>query len=175
MTLIPAILKRRSVRQYSNKKVEADKLKLVLEAARMAPSAKNRQDWKFIVVRDAARKREIAKIANEQSFIAEADVVVVACGIGLDYTMTCGHPGYLVDVAIAMDHLTLQAAEEGLGTCWIGAFCQEPVRELLGLPKGTSVVTLTPLGYPADNPSTKMRKDLNSIVYEDKWGRSTEL
>lgn len=171
MALMSPILKRRSIRSYLDKKVEDEKLSTVLEAARLAPSAKNRQEWRFIVVKDAARKEKLVKAAGNQEFIAEADVIIAACGLDTDYHMTCGHPGFLVDVSIAMDHLTLQAAEEGLGTCWIGAFQQKKVQEILGVPDKASVVALTPLGYPAEEAKPRKRKKMSSIVFQEEWGR----
>jgi len=112
----------------------------ILEAARMAPSAHNSQPYKFIVVRDAEKRRQLAKAALDQSFIAQAPV------------------------AIAIDHLTLAAVEENLGTCWIGAFSQKEVKEILEIPEKYKVVTLLPLGYPDDKASQKNRKELEELV-----------
>lgn len=101
-----------------------------------------------------------------------APVVIAACGVDADYVMRCGHPAYLVDVTIAVDHLTLKAAEEGLGTCWIGAFNQDQVKKILDIPEEVRVVTLLPLGYPAATPGSKhkKRKELPEIVMYNQWG-----
>jgi nitroreductase len=99
--------------------------------------------------------------------------VIVACGTS-DYVMTCGQLTYPIDVAIAVDHMTLAAVEEGLGTCWIGAFYEDKVKEILGVPQTVRVVALLPLGYPAEPAKmaqavSKPRKPLEEIVVYDGW------
>jgi len=155
-----AIRERRSVRSYEKKEVPEEKIERVLEAARLAPSASNRQLWKFIVVRDEARRQKISKAASNQNFIAEAPVVIAA----VNHIMHCGVPSYAVDLAIAVDHMTLAAAEENLGTCWIGDFSQEEVKKILNIPEKYKVVALLPLGFPADKPKVKLRRPLKEIV-----------
>ncbi|MEA1964490.1 MAG: nitroreductase family protein [Candidatus Aerophobetes bacterium] len=171
MEVKQAIQKRRSVRSYEKRAVPEEKIKRVLEAARLAPSASNRQLWKFIVVRDETRRQEIAKAASNQSFIAEAPVVIAAVGLDPDSLMRCGVPRYAVDLAIAVDHMTLAAVEENLGTCWIGSFSQEKVKKMLNIPEKYKVVALLPLGFPADKPKVKSRRSLKEIVcYETFTG-----
>jgi nitroreductase len=164
MRVLEAIKERRSVRSYKNLPVPDDKLTRVLRGARLAPSAGNRQPWKFIVVKDGEKKRALAKASAGQGFVGEAPVVIAAVAIGPERLMTCGVPSYAVDLAIAVDHMTLVAAEEGLGTCWIGAFSQDEVRHLLEVPESHTVVAVLPLGYPADSPRPKTRKALEEIV-----------
>jgi len=159
-----AIRERRSVRSYEKKEVPEEKIERVLEAARLAPSASNRQLWKFIVVRDEARRQKISKAASNQNFIAEAPVVIAAVGLNPNHIMHCGVPSYAVDLAIAVDHMTLAAAEENLGTCWIGDFSQEEVKKILNIPEKYKVVALLPLGFPADKPKVKLRRPLKEIV-----------
>lgn len=158
------VKERRSVRSYKDLQVSDDKLTRVLRGARFAPSAGNRQPWKFIVVREEEKRKALAKASSGQSFVAEAPVVIAAVAIGPERLMECGVPSYAVDLAIAVDHMTLVAAEEGLGTCWIGAFSQTEVRRLLKVPEAHRVVALLPLGYPADSPRPKTRKALEEIV-----------
>jgi len=171
MNVSQAIRKRRSVRAYLNKPVEEEKLRRVLEAARLAPSARNMQEWRFVVVRDKATREKLVDAAKGQKFVGEAPVVIAACGTITDYTMTCGQLTYPIDLAIAVDHMTLQAVEEGLGTCWVGAFHEEKAKEVLGIPKGVRVVALLPLGYPShETPEQeKPRKPLSEIVVYEKW------
>jgi len=169
MEVMECIRARRSVRSYQAKQVEEEKLQQVLEAARLAPSASNRQEWKFIVVRDEAMRKELARAAHGQSFIAQAPVVIVACATSTEHVMPCGHPSHLVDLAIAIDHMTLAARELGLGTCWVGAFEQEEVKRLMGVPASATVVELLPLGYPTDWPGPRPRKDLSEIVSYERW------
>ncbi|MEA3311036.1 MAG: nitroreductase family protein, partial [candidate division WOR-3 bacterium] len=134
MDVTKAIRDRRSVRSYENKDIPQEVLLKVLEAARLAPSANNRQPWKFVVVREAAKRAALAKAAKEQQFVAEAPVVIAAVAMEPERTMTCGVPTYAVDLAIAVDHMTLAAVDQGLGSCWIGAFYQEDVRKILKIP-----------------------------------------
>ena len=122
MELIEVIKQRRSVRDYKDKPVPEDKLLRILEAGRLAPSGGNRQAWKFIVVRDSEKRRELAQAAEGQTFVGEAPVIIVAVATMPKPVMICGVPEYAVDLAIAVDHMTLAAVDQGLGTCWIGAF-----------------------------------------------------
>ena len=170
MDVHEAIRTRKSVRSYLDRAVEADKLQRVLEAARLAPSANNRQEWRFVVVTDPAVRRRLADEAAGQRFVGEAPVVIAACAETDRHNMRCGLPCYLLDVAIAIDHLTLAAAAEGLGTCWIGAFDPQKTREILGIPADVEVVELLPLGYPRDpKPAGKSRLPLDTIVHRERW------
>ena len=162
-----AIRKRKSVRKYLNKKVEEDKLSAVLEAGRLAPSASNRQEWRFIIVRDQVSKKKLAEAANNQSFIAEASIVIAACAETDEHVMSCGQACYPIDVAIALDHITLAAVELGLGTCWIGAFDEKKVKQILEIPSEVRVVALMPLGYPYD--SSVVNKNRLSISEISKY------
>lgn len=169
MELFEAIRSRYSVRSFRPEPVGDEVLDRVLEAARLAPSANNRQPWKFVVVRDRETRERLAEIARGQRFVAEAPVVIAAVAVTTDHIMTCGIPSYPVDLAIAVDHITLAAAAEGLGTCWIGAFYQQPARELLGIPDRYQIVALLPLGYPLRGPGSKRRKGLDEIVSYEKF------
>ena len=169
MDLYEAIEKRCSVRSYQDRAVEEDKLQRVLTAGRDAPSARNRQQWKFVVVRDEGVRKQVAEAA-EQPFLAEAPVIVAAVGLTPDETMYCDVPTDPVDCAIASDHLTLAAVAEGLGTCWIGHFKQDACRELLGVPSSAKIIELMPLGYPAAERKPKSRKPLDQVVCHDKFG-----
>ena len=167
MNVMEAIRKRKSVRKYLNKKVEEDKLSAVLEAGRLAPSASNRQEWRFIIVRDQVSKKKLAEAANNQSFIAEASIVIAACAETDEHVMSCGQACYPIDVAIALDHITLAAVELGLGTCWIGAFDEKKVKQILEIPSEVRVVALMPLGYPYD--SSVVNKNRLSISEISKY------
>jgi len=164
------IERRRSVRSFrTNKPVPEDSLKKILGAARLAPSAHNAQEYKFIVVRDEETRKELARAASDQRFIAEAPVIIVGVSLNPEYLLSSGVPAYAVDVAIAIDHMTLAAVEEGLGTCWIGAFNQEEVKKILNIPPQYKVVALLPLGTPYDEPGVKTRKSLKELVCYDKF------
>ncbi|MFH1731145.1 MAG: nitroreductase family protein [Planctomycetota bacterium] len=169
MNVMEAVRRRRSIRAYLDKPVEDEKLEAVLEAGRLAPSASNRQEWRYVVVRDPGTRAKLAEAANGQKFVGEAPVVLVACAKTDGHKMSCGEPCYPIDVAISLDHITLKAVEEGLGTCWIGAFDQPAVKKLLNIPEDIRVVQLMPLGYPAGQPAARSRLDLDDIVIPEKW------
>jgi nitroreductase len=169
MDVSVAISQRSSVRAYKATDVEEDKLKKVLEAARLSPSASNRQDWKFIVVRNKETRKKLAKAAFGQSFIGEAPVVIVACGTESKAMLACGQPTHTVDVSIACAYMILQAYELGLGTCWIGAFNEDETKKILSIPEHVRVVAMTPLGYPSQPPSQKFRNRLDQIVCYEKY------
>ena len=164
MEVMEAIEKRRSIRDYDDRSVPEEKLKRVLEAARLSPSASNRQDRKFVVARDEACRRALAQAAFGQGHVAQAPVVIAAVSTSPGYVMACGVPSFPVDLAIAADHMTLAAADEGLGTCWIGAFHQDSVRSILRIPEDHTVGVLLTLGFPRMTPQTTPRKALEEIV-----------
>lgn len=170
MDVYEAIRTRKSVRSYLDRAVEPEKLERILEAGRLAPSANNRQEWRFVVVTDADTRRRLADEGAGQRFVGEAPVVIAACAETDRHDMRCGIPCYPIDVAIAVDHMTLAATAEGLGTCWIGAFDPEKVRRILGIPQDIEVVELLPLGYPRDpKPAAKSRLPLETIVHREGW------
>jgi nitroreductase len=164
MELKEVIEKRESIRDYEDKPIPQDKLLRVLEAARLAPSGSNRQPWKFVVVKDRQTRQKLAQAAEGQTFVGKAPVVIAAVATMLELVMICGVPEYPVDLAIAVDHLTLAAVDEGLGTCWIGAFSQEKVCDILKIPKSCRTVALLPLGFPKQPGRPKVRKSLDEIV-----------
>ena len=167
MDVVEAIRKRRSVRAYRKEPLPEEKLKKILEAARLAPSARNSQSYKLIVVKNQGLRERLASEATRYSFIGEAPVIIAAVSLDPEYVMSCGVSAHPVDIAIALDHMTLVAVEEGLGTCWIGGFYQDKVKQILGIPEKYKVVALLPLGYPADGPRGKLRKPLKELVCYD--------
>ncbi len=170
MDVMDAIRTRKSVRSYQDRPVDDATLARVMEAARLAPSARNDQEWRFVAVRDPQMRRRIAVDAARQPFIAEAAVVLACCAESDGRVMRCGQASYPIDVAIAMDHLSLAAAAEGLGTCWIGSFDEAMVKDLLGIPAGVRVVQLMPLGWPVDPaPIPKRRRALEEILKRERW------
>ncbi len=171
MSVLDIVRTRRSVRRYEERAVPEETLARVLEAARLAPSAKNLQPWKLIVVRDRAAKLGLAKAAFDQTFISEADIVVAACGFPEKAYPRQGRfmNSWPIDLAIAFEHLILQAAEEGLGTCWIGAFEEAAVKAVLGVPADVRVMAMTPLGWPAEAPAARGRKALEEVVAYDRY------
>ncbi len=163
------INKRYSVRAYRPDPVEDAKLERVLNAARLAPTAANRQPFELIVVHTRGKEADLKRIYGRDWFV-QPPLVIGICGIPAQaWTRRDGKSYVDVDVSIAMDHLILAAADQGLGTCWIGAFDPAAAREVLGLPDGVEPIAFTPLGYPADQPGQKKRKPLSDLVRYEHW------
>lgn len=178
MEFMDVAASRKSVRGYSDKPVEEEKLTKILEIARIAPSWANKQCCKYVVVKDKANIQEIAGTLN--SWLKQAPVVLVACADPKDSGSRNGMDYYLVDVGISMQQLVLAATDMGLGTCWIGAFDEAKVKRTLLIPENVKVVALTPIGYPAGNEGIRIklvkayigstkRKPLEDIVHWEKW------
>lgn len=170
MDIYEAIRIRKSIRAWTEQDVPEDVLTRILEAGRLAPSAKNLQEWRFVVVRDASLRKQLIPASADQSFVGEAPVVIACCAETDSHIMRCGQLCYPIDVAIAIDHMTLAAVAEGLGTCWVGAFYEDQVKKILNIPERIRVVELLPLGYPK-NPDAveKPRLPLEDIVKWDRW------
>lgn len=168
MDVFETISKRYSCRAYEDKLINQEKLDRVLEAARLAPSANNLQDWRFVVVTDAETRAKLAEAANNQQFVATAGAVLVACSVS-DHVMRCGQAIGPIDVSIALEHIALQAVAEGLATCWIGSFYPDKVRSVLGIPNDVAVIELMTIGYPAYRQRPAMRKPIKRIVCYEKW------
>lgn len=169
MDIIDVIRNRRSIRSYSDEPVPREVIERLLEAGRLAPSASNRQEWRFVVVTDQGRRAALARAAGNQRFVAEAPVVMAACAETDGHVMRCGQPSYPIDVAIAVDHVTLQAVAEGLGTCWIGAFDEDEAKKVLGIPEEIRVVELLTVGYPAKPPARRSRLPLKKLIHWETW------
>jgi nitroreductase len=169
MEILELIKKRYSVRKYKPDQVEDDKLEAVLEAARFAPTAVNKQPFQLIVIETKGKKEELKRIYHADWF-SQAPLVICACALPLEgWTRRDGKNYTEVDTTIAMDHLILTAASLGLGTCWVAAFDLEAAREVLYIPKDVVPLVFTPLGYPADELGPKKRKELEEIVRYEGW------
>ncbi|MCJ7551848.1 MAG: nitroreductase family protein [Anaerolineae bacterium] len=158
MTFLELVQKRYSVRAYEDRAVEDEKLAYILEAARMAPTGSNRQAFQLIVVHTKGREAEVKRLYGQAWF---TDAPVVIC--------VCADPNYGLNVGIVQDHMILAATEQGLGTCWIGAFDRDAAREILGVPAEFAPIIMMTLGYGADEPRTKKRKDLDDLVRYERW------
>lgn len=180
MEFIDVIKSRISVREFSPNGVEDEKLTYVLECARLAPSWMNKQCWRFIVIKDKEIIEEIAKTSLINRWLKTAPVLIVACADPVDSGGKNSMDYFSVDVSIALEHLILAATDAGLGTCWIGGFNEEKVKQLLEIPKRIKVIALTPLGYPIGKTGmvegitktvlrAKKRKSLDEIVHYEHW------
>ncbi len=170
MEFTELIQTRYSVRAYKPTPVPEETLQRVLQAAALAPTAANRQPFQIIVIHTAGREEELKRIYKQDWFV-QPPLVISVCGIPAQgWTRKYDGKNYTdMDAAIVMDHLILAAANEGLGTCWIGAFDPAAAREVLGLPEGVEPIAFTPLGYPADQPGPKKRKTLAELVRQEHW------
>ena len=168
MPVLDVIRKRYSCRAYQDKSIEQDELDCILEAARLAPSARNMQDWRFVVVTDKAIKSRVVGTTNRPEVFEKAGVIIAACS-NSDHVMRCGQAIGPIDVSIALEHISLQAADLGLGTCWIGSFDADKVRQILAIPKDVAIIELMSVGYPADTKPEPKREPIEKIVCYDTW------
>jgi nitroreductase len=177
MDVFEVVQKRRSIRAYKSTHVPKAMLEKILESVRLAPSAGNVQPWHFIVVTDAGKRERLAESILVR-FLKEAPVGVVGCG-----DQKASPKWFMVDVAIAMQNMVLTATSEGLGTCWIGIFNENKVKELFKIPEQFRVVALLALGYPREKFDiqgkilhlVRRRKPLEKIVSHEEFGRKLEL
>ena len=170
MEYFDLIQKRYSVRAYQPDMVDDQKIDMLLEAARLAPTASNRQPFRIIITKTAGKQEELANVYHRDWFWS-APLVVCACGIpGEAWVRKDGKIYLAVDVAIVMDHFILAAANQGLGTCWIAAFNEEAARQFFSLPTEVEPIILTPLGYPVNSLREMVRKPIEQLVYYEKWG-----
>jgi len=187
MEVFEAIRTRRSVRRFTDKGIEREKLASILEAARQAPSWANLQCWRFVVVEDPETREKLSDLSYVESFfgprgyksnpsrkgIAEAPVVIVACADPDQSGVLWKQSYYMTDIGIAAQNLMLAARALGLGTVFVGVFNEEGVRDLLNIPTHVRVVGIFPVGYPLEEKTEgPARKPIDEIVFEGEWGRS---
>jgi len=173
MDLFDVIESRRSIRSFRSLNIKEETVKKLIDAARKAPSAGNIQPWEFIVVRDRRIKKQLCMAALNQRFIEEAPVVVVVCADQMKSWRGYGSRGaelYCIqDTAAATENLLLAACALGLGACWVGAFNEEMVREILKIPAGIRPVAIIPLGVPAESPRPRSRRPLEEIIHYETY------
>ena len=167
MDVFEAVTQRKSIRKYKDKEIEKEKLITVLESARIAPSASNRQ--KFIVVKDEDTRSRLVSAAHYQKFVGQAPVTIVACSTESERIMPCGQHAYTVDLSIAVSFMMLEATELGLGTCWLGAFDEGKVKKIIGIPDEIRVPVMFTLGYADETPAARPRKDIDDIVCYERY------
>ncbi len=162
MDVKEAILSRRSIRKYEDKEIPHKTMDELLEAARLAPSSSNRQAWKLIVVTDPEMKARLVPVSGNQKFVGQCSAYLVGVAEpGRDFSP--------IDMTIALDHLSLRAVELGLGTCWIGDFDPQRVKEILGVPSDHEVAICMTLGYPSAQPAARRRKSFEELFRRDIW------
>lgn len=172
---------RRSIRKYQNKKVEEEKITQILESARLAPSGSNTQPWIFIVVKSEETKKKLAIADHNQMWMMEAPVFIVciadiSCRIpdSRNMIMDENSPEFelkqcIRDTSIAIEHMLLEAEDQGIAACWTGWFEQKDVRPILHIPHDKYVCGIVTLGYGNESPLPRPRKSLDTIVKYEKW------
>lgn len=172
MEVEEAIRTRRSIRHFSKREIPLEWVKEIIELGNLAPSAGNLQARDFVVVTDEKKKRKIANAALNQNFIAEAPIVIVVCA-NYDRIAPYGERGkelyVLHDTGAAIQNVLLAVHARNLGAVWVGAFREEPVASILGLPNHIRPVAVIPIGFPAEAPSHRRRRSLEEIIHYEGW------
>lgn len=174
MDIFQVIRDRRSIRKYKDTPVEREKIEQILDAARLAPSWKNSQCWRFLVLSDADKRARLLEAFPDDNpgkkAIAMAPVVIVVCADPGESGVENGIGYFAADTAIAFEHLCLAAHALGLGTCWMGWYNEALIKKNLLLPEAIRIVGITPLGYPDQEPKARPRKELGEIAFFNEWG-----
>jgi len=169
MEVMAEILNRRSVRSFLPQPIEKDSLERILEAGRLSPSAKNRQEWRFVVIQKSAVKEKIKDAAFGQECVGQAAAVIAVCTTNIDYRMPNGQLAYPIDLSFAASFMMLQAVHEGLATCCMTTFDEQEVRDILTVPFSMRVVMLLLIGKAESEPEPMPRKSLKQITERDHW------
>ena len=178
--MIKSIKLRHSVRKYLDKPIADEIILKLLESARMAPSANNSQPWHFILIKDKVIRERIVKVTNNQEWMLTAPIIIACVAdirarlVTVDMNIDEESPQHEVkeiirDTSIAIEHLVLEATNEGLGTCWVAWFRQNEIRPVLSIPNDKYLVSLITVGYPDEEPKAKSRKEIKEIIHYDKW------
>lgn len=177
MDIFEIMESRRSIRSYTDEAVGEERLLKVLEAARLAPSASNKQCWKYIVISDKELLKRLGEAVGynpDRTAYEKASYMLILCADPEKSSKRDDKQYYMTDAAISMQQLILAAKALGLGTCWVAGFVEKPVKDLLKIPVNIKVVALTPLGFPAESPQSRGRKTMNEMIYYNYWGEATK-
>lgn len=169
MDLLPEIVNRQSIKEFQDRTIERDKIDRILEAGRLAPSAKNRQPWRFIVIDDPGMKQKIQEAAFGQEYVSQAGVIMAMCSTNIDYRMPNGQYSHPIDITFAASFMMLQAEHEELGTCIVTTFDEIEVKELLTVPHKMKVLMLLLIGYPGSRSIKELRKSIDRISAFNHW------
>lgn len=173
MDVFEAIQERRSIRTYQDKPVEREKLERILEAGRLAPSAKNVEPWHFIAVTDAEKRKTLSG-GTWAKFLRQTPLVIVACG-----DKKASPDWYAIDVALAVENMVIVATSLGLGTCCVGSFTEKDIKTALKIPENFEVLLMLAVGYPGDHIDlsrkllniVQTRKSLSDVASEEEFGK----
>ncbi len=175
------IEKRRSIRKYKDTPVSDDLIQKLLRSAYLAPSGHNTQPWHFIIVNDVELKEEISKVSHNQKWMLSAPLFIVCVAdirsrikeeedLYIDEESSIFEVKQIIrDTTISVQHMVLEAEDNGLGTCWVAWFKQAELRPLLGIPNDKFVVGIITVGYPDEQPNPRPRKNMDDIVHYNKW------
>jgi nitroreductase len=169
MEVLKEILVRRSIRQFKTDPVEKDKIERILEAGRLAPSAKNRQEWRFIVIQKQEIRERVKMAAYGQEWVGRAPVIIAVCTTNTGYRMPNGQLSHPIDLSFAAAFMTLQCVREGLGSCCLSTFDEEDVKNILSVPYSMKIVLLLVMGYADEQPEAGIRKPLRTITAYNHW------
>jgi nitroreductase len=169
MELLDEIKNRVSASKFKKNPIKKDIIERILEAGQVAPSAKNRQPWRFVVITDEKLKEKIKEFSYGQEHVGDAPVIVAACSTNIEYTMPNGQAAYPIDISFAVSFMTLQAQHEGLGSCVVTMFNENPLKEILSIPYPMRIVMLLLLGYSDDKLIIRDRKQIKQISSFNHW------
>jgi nitroreductase len=169
MDLMPEITNRQSIKDFQDKSIERDKVDRILEAGRLAPSAKNRQPWRFIVIENPDMKSKIQEASFGQEHVGKAGIIIALCSTNIDYRMPNGQLAHPIDITFAASFMMLQAEHEGLGSCVVTTFDEIEVKELLTVPYKMKVIMLLLVGYPGSRSIKELRKSVDRISAFNHW------
>ena len=171
LSVFETISNRGTIRRYLDRSISQENLVKIIESARLSQSAANRQPWQFIAVTDASMKKNLSKASRSQESVSKAAAVVVCLANPSEAAKVGPFEGFLIDCSIAIENMVLASWELGIGSCWIGAYDERTVKELLEIPDAMRVVSLLTLGYPNEKPKAKNRKTLSDILHYERYGQ----
>jgi len=164
---------RRSIRAFDNRRVSINTIFKIIEDGLLAPRSGNVQDWYVVIVQNKAVKFSIAEACIGQYWITQAPFILVVCSKPSKTKISYGKRGEFYAIqngSAAIENMLLSIENEGLGSCWIGAFEEEALKRIIRAPEGTKILAVLPVGYPLENPPMPKRPDLRNIIYFEKYG-----
>jgi len=169
MKLLPEINNRVTADSFLNKPVSEESLNRILDAGRNAPSAKNRQPWRFVVLQDPIIREKLKEMAYGDERFTQAPVVIAACTTNIDYRMPNGELSYPIDLSFAVSFMMLQSVHEGLGSALITTYRESEVKNLLTIPYSMKVVMMLLIGMVEETTDKVTRLPMNRVVSFDHW------
>lgn len=169
MEFMDVVKKRISIRKFKDTPVEKEKIDTLIDLMRIAPSASNRQEWKFVAVSDPEQLAKMRVACESRGPAMTAPVIFCICATEYKENNDSGYNRGTIDASIATTYLHLATYDMGLGSCWVGSFDPDMATEIIGCPEGTRVVTVVPVGYPDEDPAPRSRKSFEEVAVYDKF------